>query len=356
MTVRQVAVTEMARIWGATFSLQMVAAAIVDANSAIDRSQIEIMAGRLEWTEAPEETTMPFIDSKGVKLFYEETGSGNAIIWIHEFAADYRTWESQVRRFSRDYRCVTYNARGYPPSDVPEDGDAYTYERQRDDILHIMDALDIERAHLVGLSMGAYAGMQFAMTYPDRALSLVFSSGGSGAPKGDLEQFKRDTCEGADRMIKEGMTAGSEGLAYGATRIQLLNKDPRGWEDFRKFLSEHSALGSALTLKNYQALRPSLYDYEVQLKQLDVPVLLAVGDEDDPVIDVNIFLKRTLPRAGLWIHPKTGHGINLEEPDEYNRQIAEFLSAVERGTWHQRDCRANPGQSVFMGDRPKERK
>ena len=240
---------------------------------------------------------MPFVDSKGVKLFYEEAGSGNAIIWIHEFAADYRTWETQVRRFSRDYRCVIYNARGYPPSDVPEDGDAYTYERQRDDILHIMDALGIERAHLVGLSMGAYAGMQFAMTYPDRALSLVFSSGGSGAPKGDREQFKRDTCEGADRMIKEGMATGSQGLAYGATRIQLLNKDPRGWEDFRKFLSEHSALGSALTLKNYQALRPSLYDYEVQLKQLDVPVLLAVGDEDDPVIDVNIFLKRTLPRT-----------------------------------------------------------
>ena len=300
-------------------------------------------------------TAMPFIDSQGVRLYYEEAGAGDAIIWVHEFAADYRTWEGQVRRFSRDYRCVTYNARGYPPSDVPGDGNAYTYEHQRDDILRIMNALGIGKAHLVGLSMGAYAALQFALAYPDRTLSLVFSSGGSGGGRDDREQFRRDTHAAADRMSREGMAAGAHGLAMGATRIQLLNKDPRGWEEFRRFMSEHSALGSALTLKNYQALRPPLHDFENQLRQLDVPVLLAVGDEDDPVLEANIYLKRMLPRAGLWIHPKTGHGINLEEPEEYNRRIAEFLSAVERGTWRRRDQRANTAQSVFMGDQPEER-
>lgn len=294
---------------------------------------------------------MPFVDSQGVKLFYEETGTGDPIIWIHEFAADYRTWEAQVRRFSREYRCITYNARGYPPSDVPEDDAAYSFEQHRDDVVRLMDALEVSQAHLVGLSMGAYAALQVAMTYTSRVKSLVFSSGGSGAPKGDREKFKRDTHEGAERMLREGMEAGARGLAMGATRIQLLNKDPRGWEEFRGYMAEHSALGAALTLKNYQALRPSLYDYEQQLRELDVPVLLAVGDEDDPVIEANIFLKRTLPRAGLWIHPQTGHGINLEEPDEYNNRIAHFLSSVERNSWRRRDPRANPHQSVFMGDK-----
>lgn len=294
---------------------------------------------------------MPFVDSQGVKLFYEETGAGDAIVWIHEYAADYRTWEAQVRRFSRDYHCVTYNARGYPPSDIPSENEAYGYEHHRDDVVRLMDALGIAQAHLVGLSMGAYAGLQVALAYPDRVKSLVFSSGGSGAPKGDREKFKRDTHEGADRMLNEGMEAAANGLALGATRVQLLNKDPRGWEEFRRYMSEHSALGSALTLKNYQALRPSLYDYEDRLRELDVPVLLAVGDEDDPVIEANIFLKRTLPRAGLWIHPQTGHGMSLEEPDEYNNRIAQFLSAVERGGWRRRDIRANPRQSVFMGDK-----
>lgn len=294
---------------------------------------------------------MPYCDSHGVKLYYEETGQGDAIVWIHEFAGDYRTWEAQVRRFSRDYRCITYNARGYPPSDVPEVSEAYTYEHHRDDVIRLMDALGVERAHLVGLSMGAYAGLQVALAYPDRVRSLVFSSGGSGAPKGDREQFLRDTHEGAERMLRDGMAAGASGLAMGGTRIQLLNKDPRGWEEFRRRMGEHSAEGSALTLVNYQAIRPSIYDYEAELRALDVPILLAVGDEDDPVIEANIFLKRTLPRAGLWVHPRTGHGVNLEEPDEYNRRIAEFLSSVERGAWRRRDPRATPAQSVFMGDK-----
>ena len=292
---------------------------------------------------------MPLFDSQGVNLYYEETGSGPAIIWIHEFAADYRTWEAQVRRFSRDYRCIAYNARGCPPSAVPEDPSVYTYEYMRDDVIRLMDHLGIDKAHLVGLSMGAYAALQAAMTYPDRVSSVVFSSGGSGAPSGvsSREHFIREVHVGADGMLSTGMEVASKRIGMGGTRIQLYNKDPRGWEEFRRYLSEHSPLGSALTLRGFQALRPSLYDFEEQLRALDVPVLLAVGDEDDPIIEVNIFLKRTIPRAGLWIHPKTGHGMNLEEPDEYNNRIADFLSAVERGAWGPRDPRASTRNSGF---------
>jgi pimeloyl-ACP methyl ester carboxylesterase len=298
---------------------------------------------------------MAFIDSGGVKLYAEETGTGVPIVWVHEFAADYRTWENQVRRFSREYRCITYNARGYPPSGVPEEGRAYTYEHQREDLRAVMDGFAIDKAHIVGLSMGAYAGLQFALAYPGRTLSLLFASGGSGAPRGDRDRFRADTCEGADRILREGMRAGAEGMALGATRVQLLNKDPRGWREFRDFMREHSAEGAALTLKNYQAERPSLYDFESQLRKLDVPVLLAVGDEDDPVIEANVFLKRVLPRAGLWVCPRTGHGLNTEEPGPFNEMAARFFCAAERGHWGARDPRANPSQSVFMGDRAARR-
>jgi pimeloyl-ACP methyl ester carboxylesterase len=276
---------------------------------------------------------MPFVERAGVKLHYEETGAGDAIVWLHEFAADLRTWEPQVRRFSRDYRCVTYNARGYPPSDVPEGDEAYGYEQERDDLIGLMDGLGIERAHLVGLSMGAYTALQAALAFPDRVRSVVFSSGGSGAYRPERERFLRETVAAADRMREQGMEAVADGIAKGPTRLPLLAKDPRGWAEFRRYLGEHSGLGSGLTMKNFQGKRPSLYDFEDQLKTLDTPILLAVGDADDPVIEVNVFLKRTLPRAGLWIHPHTGHGMNLEEPDAYNRQIAEFLAAVERGRW-----------------------
>jgi pimeloyl-ACP methyl ester carboxylesterase len=141
-------------------------------------------------------------------------------------------------------------------------------------------------------------------------------------------------------MREAGMEVVANADALGATRIQLYNKDPRGWEEFRRYWAEHDALGSALTMKGFVGRRPSLYDFEEQLRTLQTPVLLAVGDEDDPVIEVNVFLKRTLPRAGLWIHPRTGHGMNLEEPAEYNHRIAEFFSAVERGGWGPRDPRA----------------
>ena len=64
---------------------------------------------------------MPYVDAYGAKLYFEESGHGYPIIFIHEFASDIRGWEAQVRYFSRSYRCIAYNARGYPPSDVPDD-------------------------------------------------------------------------------------------------------------------------------------------------------------------------------------------------------------------------------------------
>jgi pimeloyl-ACP methyl ester carboxylesterase len=277
---------------------------------------------------------MAFVESGGVRLYVEDTGTGYPIVWVHEFAADYRTWEPQVRYFTRAYRCVTYNARGYPPSDVPEADADYGYERHRDDLKAVMDALGLEKAHVVGLSMGAYAGLQFALSYPDRISALVFASGGSGAPKGAVgEEFKTGIARGAERMLREGMAAGAAATLAGETRVQLSRKDPRGGEEFARYMAEHSAKGSAMNLKNYQALRPSLYDLKDQLAALQTPVLLAVGDEDEPVIETNLYLKRTLPRAGLWMSPKSGHGLNLEEPAEFNTQCDRFFTAVERGRW-----------------------
>ena len=111
---------------------------------------------------------MPYAQSRGARLWYEETGTGYPIIFVHEFGADLREWEQQVRWFSREYRCIRFNARGYPPSDVPESDELYGYEHAADDIGAVLDALDIEKAHVVGLSMGAYATLQFGLRHPAR--------------------------------------------------------------------------------------------------------------------------------------------------------------------------------------------
>lgn len=282
---------------------------------------------------------MPYADSDGVRLYYEEAGSGTPVVFLHEFAADWRSWEAQMRWFSRHYRCVTYNARGYPPSDVPEDDDAYDYTHFADDVGAILRHLGEPAGYVVGLSMGAYAALMFGLRHPDMVKGLVLAGCGSGARRDEHAQFKAQSRTVAERFLVEGMEAVAPSLSLSATRVQLQNKDLRGWIEFDRHLREHSARGMAMTARNYQGGRPSLYDFEGELAKMAAPVLIAAGDEDDPCLEVSLFLKRTIPASGLWVAPKTGHGINLEEPAAFNDAVARFFHAVERGCWPVRDPR-----------------
>ncbi|MAK76226.1 MAG: alpha/beta hydrolase [Nisaea sp.] len=276
----------------------------------------------------------------GIRLYVEQSGEGTPIIFVHEFAGDHRSWEPQVRYFSRRYRCVTYSARGYDPSDVPSDVEAYSQDRARDDIRAVMDALDIETAHVVGLSMGGFATLHFGLHYPERALSLVVAGCGYGAEPDARAQFKSEAETMADRILAEGMAAVGAGYAEGPTRVQFQNKDLRGWTEFRDQLCEHSTEGSSLTMRGYQARRPSLYDLGEAMTGLTVPTLIVNGDEDEPCLEVGLFMKRQIPAAGLLIMPKTGHTMNLEEPAAFNTSLDEFFHQVEAGRWDLRDARS----------------
>lgn len=293
---------------------------------------------------------MPHARSGEVSLYFEDTGTGTAVVFVHEYANDLRGWEAQVRFFSRSYRCVTYNARGYPPSDVPERDDLYGQQQAADDIGAILDHLRLDRAYIVGLSMGAAAALHFTMQHPQRVLGLVFASGGSGSDAASRERFVLEAQQAAQVFLDQGMEPFVEVMSYGPTRVQLLNKDPRGWEEFRRNLAQHSALGAALTMRNYQARRPSLFDFEPQLNATAVPTLVIAGDEDDPVLETSLFLKRCLPAAGLQLLPKTGHAVNLEEPAAFNAAVQEFFAAVERQRWVPRDRRAQAGRSAMLPD------
>ena len=276
---------------------------------------------------------MPYAQSDGATLYYEDTGTGYPIVFVHEFGSDCRQWETQVRWFSRDYRCITFNARGYPPSDVPAADEAYGYRHSVADIAAIFRHLGLQRAHVVGLSMGGYATLLFGLRHPGLASALVVAGCGSGAPLPHRAAFRASSEAQAARFLAEGSEAEAQRVGVGPTRIQLRHKDPRGWQEFVQHLGEHSAAGSAATLRTYQALRPSLWDFEAELAALSVPVLLAVGDEDEPCLEANLFLKRTIPTAGLWIAPRTGHAINLEEPAAFNQAVQSFFGTVERGRW-----------------------
>jgi pimeloyl-ACP methyl ester carboxylesterase len=273
-----------------------------------------------------------------VKLYYEEIGSGIPVVFVHEFAGDYRSWESQLRYFARGYRCIAYNARGYPPSEVP-DGEHYSQDRARDDIRAVLDALKIDHAHIVGLSMGGFAALHFGFTYPQRARSLVVAGCGYGAALNQRQQFAEEA-ESAARNFEAGMAKAAEAYALGPTRVQFQNKDPRGWREFVDQLAEHSSEGSARTMRGVQKRRPSLFDLVDKMKTITVPTLVMTGDEDWPCLEPALLMKRTIPTAALVVMPNAGHTINLEEPAAFNQHLAEFFRAVDAGAWPKRDPRA----------------
>ena len=272
----------------------------------------------------------------GVKLYYEECGSGTPIVFVHEFAGDWRTWEPQVRHFSRRHRCIAYNARGYPPSDVPVDVERYSQQRARDDILGVLDALSIERAHIVGNSMGGFATLHFGMAYSARAVSLVVAGCGYGAHPGQYKVFQAQSRELAQTMLDKGMAHVAATYGHGPSRLQLKEKDPRGFAEFVRNFSEHSAQGSANTMLGYQARRPSLYDLTADMARITAPTLIVAGDEDDAVLEPSLMMKRTIPTAGLVVLPKSGHMTNLEDPALFNRLLEDFFHQVESGRWPER--------------------
>jgi proline iminopeptidase len=282
---------------------------------------------------------MPYAVSKGAKLYYEEHGSGTPILFLHEYAGDYRSWHDFVRYLSRGYRCITTSARGYPPSDVPETDDAYGQAFSNQDALAILDHLGIAKAHVMGHSMGAFTSLQLCMEAPDRLLSAIPAAAGSGSNMSSRKEFLAEAKATSD-VMERATRIDAEGMGESATRIQLKVKDPVGWHIMVDHLGSHPPAGSARVLRNVQGKRPSLYEQEDALRRVTTPVLLLVGDEDEPCLDVNLFMKRIMPTAQLAMLPGSGHAITLEEPALMNLLVERFLTSVDRGTWRSRHPKA----------------
>src|SRR6516164_9644761 len=279
---------------------------------------------------------MPLITTDDdVRLYYEEAGAGEAILFLHEFGGHYLSWEPQLRYFSRRYRCISYAARGWPPSDVPEAADAYSQQRAADDAASVLRGLNIAKAHLVGLSMGATAAIEFAIRHPHLALSVAAAAAGSGASRdaAATRRFQEACAAVAERIERQGLPAVSELYCAGPARVQFRDKDPRGWTAFKEQFAAGSAKGRARTMLGVQSRRVPLFARGDELAAISLPVLIIAGDEDDATLELALFLKRTIPRCGLMMLAKAGHTLNLEEPAAFNTAIADFLHAVEHGRW-----------------------
>jgi proline iminopeptidase len=286
---------------------------------------------------------MPYaVASDKVRLYYEEVGSGTPILFVHEFAADHTNWEPQMRYFSRGHRCIAYAARGYTPSDVPPSPDLYTYKHFYTDALAVLDHLNIQKAHFVGLSMGSYSSLHVALNAPSRMLSMTLAGVGSGSNLEHLDAWRQQCRETADQFEKLGAVEVAKVTREAPARIPFLVKDPRGHADFYAALARHDSKGSANTMRSFQGGRPSIYTLTEAIRTVLTPALIICGDEDDACVEPSLFLKKHLPAAGLTFFPKTGHVLNLEEPALFNDMVQRFIALVEAGRWGVRDPRSIP--------------
>ena len=179
---------------------------------------------------------MPYATtSDKVRLYYEEVGQGVPVLFVHEFASDYRGWEPQMREFGKRYRCITYSARGYAPSDVPADTAVYSYQHVMRDAVAVLDHLKIDRAHIVGLSMGGYTTLQVALNHPARVRSITLAGTGSGSERWFTEAFHKNSRELGDQFERDGSAAVAKTYGNGPSRVPFAIKDARGFAELSRF-------------------------------------------------------------------------------------------------------------------------
>jgi pimeloyl-ACP methyl ester carboxylesterase len=289
------------------------------------------MAARSHATNRIEEAAMTKITTPdNVALYCESHGDGVPIVFVHELAGSYRAFDLQVAAWKDAWRCITFNARGYPPSDVPPSVESYSQDFAMRDIGAVMDGLDLADAHLIGVSMGSASVLQYAMRNPGRVRSITLTSIGSGA---DLKpgEFAANMDVLASLALDKGMRVLAEHYSATPTRYRLKQKNPAEYETFIQQLADGSAPGITNTMRGVQSRRPPLYTHRDAIAALTVPVLIVLGEEDEPCVKPSHFLKEVLPGARLEVVPTTGHLVNVEEPALYNRLVMGFIEAVEAG-------------------------
>lgn len=267
----------------------------------------------------------------GVNLYYEVTGKGFPLVWCHEFGGSYKSWDPQVKFFSRRYQVITYNSRGWPPSDVPTEPADYSQELLIEDLHQLLRHLNVRQAYVGGLSMGGNIALNFGIAHPDMTKGLIIAATGAGTT--GRENFEKMLGELAQKLETEGWKTVAERYGHEPNRAQLLRKDPKSWQEYYEELASHSDIGSVHSIRSIILKRPTIFALEAKLKQLKVPALIMVGDEDNMCIEPALFLKQNMPSSGLVVFPQSGHVINLEEAELFNRVVSDFLTSIETRSW-----------------------
>ena len=286
---------------------------------------------------------MPKARVNGIQLYYEEVGQGRPSCSSTSSPATSQSWRLQVSFFCRRYRTIAYNARGYPPSDVPDDVEAYSQQQAADDIRGLLDALGIARAHICGLSMGGYATLHFGLSYPQRALSLVVAGAGYGS--GDREK-PTPRLGGGRQALRGRAWRGASSTPRAPPACSSWRRIPWAGRSSATSSPRAPCAGTRSPCRACQMQRPSVFDLGDRMARLEVPTLIVTGDEDDPCLEPGIFMKRTIPtRAG-----GDAQGRPRDQPRGPRRlqpAVLDFLTAVDSGRWTRRNPASMTGSAIL---------
>ncbi len=273
-----------------------------------------------------------FQTADGITLFFEQTGDGVPIVFVHEFGGDYRSWHRQIPVLSRSFRCITYCARGFLPSVVPRERSRYGQALSTGDLLVLMNHLGLDEAHLAGTSMGSFTCLDFSLNHPDRVASLTLVGNSSGPRDAAEQEMYRKVWVGNEiRLREERGGDGAVAVLEDDPAYQSFQKnDPEGWAIYARNLRAQSIDGAVHTLSTVHWNRRSLFDDMNRLRAFKTPVMLVTGDEDYYLVgETNEFLKGSLPDASWHQFSGTGHLVNIERAAEFNRLLMTFVRARE---------------------------
>jgi 3-oxoadipate enol-lactonase len=259
------------------------------------------------------------IEVNGINLHYHDEGEGLPLIFIHAFALNQTMWREQVAAFSNDYRCITLDLRGFGHSQV---SDETSMKQMASDIGELMKALAIDRAVLVGLSMGGYIALAFYKNFPEAVRALVLADTRATA---DGEEARANRLRSADKALREGAAAIAEETTPKLLGDTTLKQNAELVQRVQAIQASNSPAGIAAAQRAMAARE----DSSELLARISVPTLVIVGSEDKltPPAEAEV-IHQGISKAKLVVIEKSGHLSNLETPETFNQALGEFLVSL----------------------------
>ncbi len=258
---------------------------------------------------------MPKIRVRDIEMHYEETGQGTPLLLIHGLGSSARDWERQIPYFSKNYRVITYDVRGHGQTDKP--AGPYGIPLFAQDTAEFMKILNIESAHVVGISMGGMIALQLAVNAPERIRSLVVVNTGAELIVRSFREFLM--------VLQRKLIVRLLGMQkMGEILSGRLFPDPEH-EELRKIFVEHWAENDP---RAYRDSMQALLGWSVtdKLGFIPCPTLIVSADNDYTPVEVKEAIVAKMPNAKLVVIPNSHHAVPVERPEEFNRIVGEFLA------------------------------